>query len=115
MILSHSSVVRKAANELATVLLHTTPLQKLDLSYNNLSASDAVKVFKGLKNISNLMSFNISHNAINNKATDKLANVLFHNPNLQELDLGFNNLSISDAVKIFKEMKNISNLMLVTT
>ena len=109
--ISHNTINDEAADELATVLVHNFKLQELDFSYNNLSSPDAVKIFKGMKNITNLISFNISHNTINDEAADELATVLVHNFKLQELDFSYNNLSSPDAVKIFKGMKNITNLI----
>ena len=109
--LSNSNIIKEAADELAIVLLNNPKLKELDLSYNN---SDMVKIFKGMKNISNLVSINVSHNMITNEAADELATVLLHNTSLQEINLSYNNLSTSDAVKIFKGMKNISNLVSIS-
>ena len=109
--LSNCHVINKAAGELATVLFCNHKLKELDLSYNNLSTSDFVNVFQGMKNISNLVSINISHNTITNKAVDKLSVVLSSNPKLEMLDLSYSNLSTSDVVKVFQGMKNIANLV----
>ena len=88
--ISNSSVVNAAANELATVLLHSTLLRKLDLSCNNLSTSDAVKIFNGMGNISNLETINISHNKITDDAAESIAAIFSHNNQLKSLDLSFN-------------------------
>ena len=109
--LSKCNVVNQAADALGTVLLCNTSLQDIDISYNNLSMSDAVKIFKGMQNISNLVKVNVSHNMITDEATDELATVLLNNISLQKLDFSYSNLSVLDAVKIFKGMKNISNLI----
>ena len=77
--ISHSSVANEVADKLATILFYSTLLHELDLSCNNLSASDVVKIFKGMKNISNLTSFNIGHNTINDEAADELSNIFLNN------------------------------------
>ena len=107
---SNCNVSNKAADELATVLLHNVSLQELDLSYNNLSKSDSLKILKGMKDISGLLTFNVSHNKFTDEVADELAISLLNKIKLHEIDLSYNNLSTSDTVKIFKGMKNISNL-----
>ena len=106
----NSNVINEIISELVITLLNSTELKKLDVSYNCLSTSDAVRIFKGMKNISNLTALNISHNLISDEAADELAIVLLRNTNLEKLNLGFNDLSTSGFIKIFKGMKNISNL-----
>ena len=106
----NSNVINEIISELVITLLNSTELEELDLSYNRLSTSDAARIFKGMKNISNLTALNVSHNLICDEAADELAIVLLHNTNLEKLDFGFNDLSTSDIIKIFKGMKNISNL-----
>ena len=108
---SHNEIIDEAADELASVLLHNTLLQELDLSYNSLSKLDSLRIFTGMKNISSLVKINVSHNEIIDEAADELANVLLHNTLLQEFDLSYNSLSKLDSLRIFKEMKNISSLV----
>ena len=107
---SHNEIIDEAANELANVLLQNTSLQELNLSYSSLSKLDSFRILKGMENISNLITLNVSHNKIIDEAADELANILLHNTKLEKLDLSFNNLSNTDIVKVFKGMKNISNL-----
>ena len=81
------------------------------MSHNDLSTTDAIKVFKGIKNISDLVAMNISHNMITDEATDSIANVLLRNTKLKELDVSHNNFSASGIVNIFQEMKKVSSLI----
>ena len=111
--LSSCNVINKATDELVNVLLHNTLLQELDLSYNAISALDAVKILKGMKSCTHLKSMNISHYSISDEAADKLATVLLHNRLLQEFYLSNNNISTLDAIKIFKGMKNITHLEII--
>ena len=99
----------KTADEIANVLLNNPGLEELDLSCNNISTC-FVNIFKGMKNISNLVSIDISHNTITDDAVDDLVYIFLCNTSLQVLDLSYNNLSTSDTAKIFQGMKNISKL-----
>ena len=105
-----NTVINEVLSELITILLHNTELREFYMSYNNLSTSNAVKILRGMKNISNLKAFIINHNMITDEAADELASVLLHNTSLKEFSLSCNNLSILDAVNIFKGMKEISSL-----
>ena len=105
--LTNCHVINEAADELATILLHSILLHELDLSYNNLSTSDTVKIFKGMKNISNLETINISHNMITDEAAEDIATVLYHNNKLKSLNLSSNYFRSEGFTKIFDGVKNI--------
>ena len=105
--LSNCNVVNKAADELAVTLLCNIYLQEVDLSYNNLSSSDITKILKGMKNLTDLISFNISHNKVTDEAGKNIANILSRNCQLQVLNMSFICLSYYEYAKIFKGMKNI--------
>ena len=105
-----SSINNKAIDDLTAVLLHNNLLQELDLSYNNLSASDAVKIFRAMKNVSNLETLNVSHNMITDEAAENIATVLFHNNKLKSLDLSSNYFRCEGFVKIFKSLRDIMYL-----
>ena len=107
--ISNCHATNEAADEVANVLLNNPALQEIDLSCNNISTYFA-KVFKGMGNISNLVSVNISHNTITEEALPNLANIFHYNTSLKILDLSYNNLSTLSTINIFKEMKNISKL-----
>ena len=109
--ISDCNVIKEAVDELAIVLYNNISLQELDLSYNNLSKSNSATILKGMKNISDLITLNISHNNITDEAADELGNILLHNTLLQELDLSCNGLAKLDLLRIIKGMKNISNLI----
>ena len=64
----------------------------MDLGGNNLQSAGAVKIAKGLQNVSDLTIFYISNNNISEEAADDIAAVLYRNTKLQKLELGGNNL-----------------------
>ena len=105
-----SNAINKVRDELATVLHRNILLQEIDLSYNSLSTSDAVKVFQGIRNISNLEAINISHNMITDEAAEYLASVLSRSNKLKSLDLSSNLFTDEAFVTIFQGLKNIMYL-----
>ena len=100
------------AHKIASVLSRTTKLEELDLSYNNLQVSSAIRIFREMKNIHSLRKLDISHNLISDQAADDLAAVLFQNTKLKILDLSHNNFLTESTVKIFRMHNNISGLSL---
>ena len=110
--ISNCHATNEAADEITNVLLNNLALQELDLSCNNISTS-FVNVFKGMKNISNLVSINISHSTIINEAIDDLVNIFLCSFSLQVLDLSYNNLSVLNTEKIFQGMKDLTKLEVI--
>ena len=104
-------IISEAAKELATLLQYSSKLTEINLSHNDLSTTDTIKVFEGMKNISDLIAIDISHNMICDEAADSIANVLFYNIKLKELDVSHNYFSAPGVVKIFQEMKKVSSLI----
>ena len=106
--LTNCHLINEITDELTNVLLHSTLLQELDISCNNLETSSAINIFKGMKNISYLVAINISHNMITDEATEDLAFVLSCNIKLQSLDLSYNCFTSEILIKIF-ELKCLKN------
>jgi len=69
-------ITDKAADVIAAVLSHNTELQSLQLYKNNLQIAGIIKITKGLKNTTKLISFSMENNNINDKAADGIASVL---------------------------------------
>ena len=111
--ISHNGITIDAVDDIGALLSHNTKLQKLDLSGNDLQELGYKRIFKSLQIISNLSLLKVSYSSVVNEAADQLATLLLHNIFLRELDLRYNNLSTSDAVKIFSGLKNISNLVTI--
>lgn len=101
----------ESAKELATFLLCSFKLKEINLSHNDLSTIDTIKVFEGMKYISDLVAIDISNNMISDEAAGSIANVLLYNTKLKELDVSHNYFSASGIVRIFQEMKEVSSLI----
>ena len=106
-VFSNMDICEKLATEMSGFLSQCTYLQVLDLSYNSLSTSNAVIIFKGIRGISNLKAIDISYNTITDEAAESIATVLSHNNKLQSLNLLSNYFRSEGFVKICGGMKNI--------
>ena len=62
------NITDQGADMIATVLLETVSLTKLDLSNTMLNSVKATKIISALKNISSLKVFNINNNDIDDEA-----------------------------------------------
>ena len=62
------NITDQGADMIATVLLETISLTKLDLSNTMLNSVKATKIISALKNISSLKVFNINNNDIDDEA-----------------------------------------------
>ena len=113
--ISNCCIISEAAKELATLLLYSSKLKEIDLSHTDLSTTDAIKVFEGMRNISDFVAIDISHNMIADEAADSIAHVLHCNTKLKEFDMSHNNFSASGIVKIFQEIKEFSSLKTLNT
>ena len=107
---THSNLINEAAYELAALLIFNKFLQELDLSYNNLSTSDIIKIFDGMINFSYLRTVNISHNLTTDEAAYMLASVLGHNARLKVINVSYNYLSTLGILKIIKGIKSSISL-----
>ena len=109
--ISHNVITDHAAEDIAGFLSQNSKLEEIDLSYNNLKTDGAIKIVKLIiQNITNLLKFNIGHNGINDHAANYIANFLFQNSKLEELNLCHNNLETGGTIKIV-ELTNITNLI----
>ena len=95
----------KAVHLLTNVLHSNFQLKEINLSYTKLSTADAIKIFEGMKNISNLEAISIRHNMITDEAAESIATILSHNNKLKSLDLSANYFRCKGFVKIFKFFK----------
>ena len=98
----------EAAREIAAVLSQNKSLEELDLSFNNLGAYGAARIFQNMKGFTSLIKLNIGSIRMADFAADNIATVLNTNINLKELDLSCNNIQAVDAAQIFKNTVNLN-------
>ena len=109
--ISNNSISEHAADHLVEeVLSHNVELEELDLSCNNLQAAGAMKVSKGMKQLTKLRRFRMSNNEITPEAAKDIAKALSYSTKLEELDLSGNCLQNLGALDVLNGMKNISTL-----
>ena len=105
----NSSISDETADDLSVVLSRNNKLQQLVLSQNNLQTLKTTKIFWGMKKMSNLTLFSVSHNNLHPEVAQLIANVLSKNPGLEELNLSCI-MQTAGVKAILKGIVNISNL-----
>ena len=101
------NITDQGAETIATVLLETASLEKLNLSNAMLNTIKVVKINNSLKSISCLKTFNINNNDIDDDATNSIGAVICNNCLMEKLNLSNNKLSYTGAL-------NVVNSLLVT-
>ena len=71
--ISNNNVGEEAADDVATVLSHSTKLRELYLHNNNLKTAGISKIMKAMQDISTLTVFSISNNNVGEEAADDIA------------------------------------------
>ena len=102
----NNDITDEVAKYIATIFVHNTKLEELDLSCNCLQTSGTLDLLNGMKNISTLKAFSICNNGITDDVADDIVAVLSNNKALEEIDLSYNKLQAPGVIKILEGMKN---------
>ena len=89
----------------SSFLYHSSILQELNLSYNNISNGGAVAISVFLKDTA-LQELNFSHNSISDNGIVIIGKALRTNRKLKIFDISYNNISDNGAVAIAICLKN---------
>ena len=101
-----------AAINIALVISRNLFLEKLNLSGCELSESQITNAVKAFNNLSRLKYLNISHNKVNDEATNKLASALTTNPLLEHLKLSNCELSELQIIGIVKALSEKESFLM---
>ena len=105
------NITKQGADMMATVLLNTVSLTKLDLSNTMLNSTRANKIICALKNISSLKVLNINNNDIDDEIADSIAAVLCSNHLIEHINLSHNKLSYTGVLHIANSLsENIKKI-----
>ena len=110
--ISHNNITEEAADDIAIALSHSTQLEELDISNNHLQAAGVIMLAKGL-HITMLRKFCISNNNITEEAAGDIAKFLFHNDQLEELDISFNEFKSTGIMLIAPALQHIKTLQIL--
>ena len=110
MCITNKNSTREIIDGVASIICNNTLLEELDISYNNLQSTDAVKIAKALQNICTLTKLYINNNYITNRAVDDIIAVLSCNIQLKELDISSNWFQVTGIIKIAKSLQNFTTL-----
>ena len=106
--LSNNQIPHEAGEPLASVIMHNTRLEELDLCSNNLGIG-TVKVAKYLQHITTVKVLYLDNNNIPQEASEELALAIKSNKQLEKLSLNDNNLH-SSAIFILNCLATITTL-----
>ena len=108
--INDNNITYEAADDIATAVSRNVYLQDLNIGGNDLRASGIIVIARSLQQISSLRKLYINHSNITFQAADSIRAAIYCNANLQELDLGCNNLQAFGIISILKGLQNISSL-----
>ena len=100
----------EAANDIAAVVSCNTKLNVIEISGSKLQTTGTIKIMKGLQGIYTLKKLYLNNNKFTEEAADDIATAISWNVDLQELNLGGNNLQALGTVKITRSLQKISSL-----
>ena len=104
------NITKQGADMMATVLLKTVSLKKLDLSNTMLDSTRANKIVCVLKTISSLKVLNMNNNDIDDGVADSITAVLCNNCLIEHLNLSHNKLTYTGVLNIVNSLsENIKN------
>ena len=106
--LSENNIPESAATAISAIINSNTSLRAFYIGNNNLRSS-IVTIVKCLDKISFLEVLDLRNNQIPEEAVETIASVVLHNPRLKELYLNDNNLGIG-TVKVAKSLQHITTL-----
>ena len=102
--ISGNFITTHGTANIGALLSNNDELKEINLSFNNLQATGIRNVLNSI-NLSNLRSLNISNNYITGDLKD-VTDKLIHATKLEELNLGYNQLSADYVKYLLYQMKN---------
>ena len=101
------------ANRLSDGIANNPSLQKLDISYNDLTTNGANLIMRALQNLRTLQSFAINNCKIRDNAGRFIAAAITLNPQLVELNISWNALTGIGTTSIIQSLTNSNHLQVL--
>ena len=108
--IDNNDITDEAADDIGAAISCNVHLQEFSIGGNNLQASGATVIAKGLQKLSKLTKLYIDNNDITDEAADDIGAAISYNVHLQEFSIGGNNIQASGATVIAKSLQNLSKL-----
>ena len=105
--LSGSNITDEATDGITNLLLQNAQLQILDLSQNNFDEASTIKIIEALLNV-NLKVLRLANGTVTSTVGEVIAEILYHNVQLLELDLNGNNLKSAGCSAICRAFQGMS-------
>ena len=88
----------------SSFLWHKSNIQKLDISYNNISDDGTVAISEYLSSNNTLQQLDLSHNQVSSLGIINMSTALLRNTTLQILDISHNNISDDGTIAIIRTL-----------
>ena len=98
--ISNNEITDEATDDIATAISCNPYLEEFDIGYNFIQGRGAIRIAKSFQQISTLKKLFMNHNRITNEASDDIATLIHHNPDLNELRIIGNLLTTSCSRKL---------------
>ena len=105
--INDNNILDEAADDIAAVLSCNTELQELDISNNCFRSEGIMTITKPLQNMVALTKLCIGDYNLSDFATDSIAVVVYHNTNLQELDIGLSQFGVICITRALCKNRNL--------
>ena len=111
--LNNIYISHEVAEHIAAVISCNTCLQGFSICRNNLQAKGTISIAEALQDICTLRKLYLSNNNITDEAADYVADAIFCNTKLQEIDVGKNNFQTTGMITIIKALQKICTLKIL--
>ena len=91
--ISNNDITDEATDDIAVAISCNPYLEEFDIGYNFIQGRGAIRIAKSFQQISTLKKLFMNHNRITNEASDDIATLIHHNPDLNELRITGNLLT----------------------
>ena len=114
--IGHNYIQEAAAEAIAKIISHNPLLKVVDIGKNRLLTDGVIKITSQLEKFTNLQKLYLSNNNITctEAVTDSLSKVIGKNGNLKLLHLDNNNFSVSDVSMIAEKVNKLTGLRELT-
>ncbi len=102
--LSHNNIIASEISHIATAMQHLRNLERLDLSHNHINAGGAQHLSSAFEHLKKLKHLSLSDNNIGPSGVDYLAMKICYLINLISIDISNNCISMSAAKNIAMEL-----------
>ena len=111
LIINHWHIQDEGAEIISDCITHNTSIRELDLSGNNITSKEAVKIFKAIEVNKVIQKLDISHNEICDDGALAISECLNSSTTLHHLNVEYNDMCHEGIMVIIDSLKNNTTLL----